>query len=58
MRLIQSDRQSFISELERELPKQQVFKGGLDNGMSDQMHGYNVCLSEVIALLEKFKGEK
>lgn len=56
---IEFTRNELLDELERELPKDKVFPGGLDNGLSGQMHGFNVAVAQVKQLLaEKRKAKQ
>ncbi len=54
-KLIRADRQSLIAEIEREMPKK--WKKNINAYSVPEMEYYNAALSEVTALLQKFKGE-
>lgn len=58
-KLIEADREAqreaLIAEIEAKAPKDKIFKGGLDNGMSDQIHGYNVANAAWRAALHQLK---
>lgn len=55
--LLTTSQLALIDKFEGIIGEDKVFKGGLDNGMSNQIHGYNVAKYELRQALTDLKGE-
>lgn len=53
-----SQKAALLGALLAEGPEDKIFKGGLDNGMSDQMHGFNVANAQWRELIQAKQEEE
>jgi hypothetical protein len=62
MRLISQSQAAAVNtvldRVEKVLPQNKLFPAGLDNGMSDQMHGYNVAINQMRQALQRIIDEQ